>query len=66
MPRVTVAGSDERKAPMSQIVGVRRLHHSNSFTGAVPKYGVELEDDHELTQVCKYTFIRHVFPARQY
>jgi len=52
LSRVTPSGpADGKQAPMSQIVGVRRLQHSNSFTGAVPRYGVELEDDHELTQI---------------
>lgn len=31
----------EKNRPMSQISGVRKLKHTNSFTGIVPKYGVE-------------------------
>jgi len=60
MPRgISIREGEEMKAaPMSQIVGVRRLHHSNSFTGAVPRYGVELEDDQELTQVQSYFYTR--------
>ena len=38
-------------AAMSQISGVRKLRHVNSFTGAVPKYGVEVTDEDELAQV---------------
>jgi len=41
----------EKKSPMSKISGVRRLHHSNSFTGAVPRFGIEVEDELELAQV---------------
>lgn len=42
---------DEKKAPMSKISGVRKLHHSNSFTGAVPRFGIEVEEELELAQV---------------
>ena len=44
-----------KKAPMSQIVGVRKLKHTNSFTGVVPKYGVEPTDEAELTNVSYFT-----------
>lgn len=33
--------SDSRKSPMTQITGVRKIKHANSFTGTVPKFGVE-------------------------
>ena len=36
---------------MSQIVGVRKLKHTNSFTGVVPKFGVEPTNEGELTAV---------------
>ncbi|VDI78483.1 cAMP-specific phosphodiesterase 4 [Mytilus galloprovincialis] len=32
---------DSKKSPMTQIIGVRKMKHANSFTGIVPKYGVE-------------------------
>ncbi|XP_041357880.1 cAMP-specific 3',5'-cyclic phosphodiesterase 4C-like [Gigantopelta aegis] len=31
----------EGNRPMSRIIGVRKLEHANSFTGIVPKFGVE-------------------------
>ena len=34
--------------PMTQITGVRKLKHANSFTGVVPKYGVETPHKEEL------------------
>lgn len=40
----------EKKAPMSQITGVRKLKHTNSFTGVVPKYGVEANNEEELAK----------------
>lgn len=43
--------SRDKNAPLSQISGVRRLKHSNSFTGAVPKYGVETSSEEELGTV---------------
>ena len=41
----------DRRTPMSQISGVRRLTHTNSFTGVVPKYGVESANEEELGKV---------------
>lgn len=41
----------EKRAPMSQITGVRKLKHTNSFTGVVPKYGVEVANEEELSMV---------------
>lgn len=38
----------EKNRPMSQISGVRKLKHTNSFTGIVPKYGVETPHMEEL------------------
>ncbi|KAK7508170.1 hypothetical protein BaRGS_00000409, partial [Batillaria attramentaria] len=38
----------EKNRPMSQISGVRKLKHTNSFTGMVPKYGVETPHLEEL------------------
>ena len=46
---VVVAGT--RQPPMSQISGVRRLRHMNSFTGIVPKFGVPAVDDESLKEV---------------
>jgi cAMP-specific phosphodiesterase 4 len=43
---------DGEHAPLSQISGVRKLKHTNSFTGVVPKYGVESSNEEELTKVC--------------
>ncbi len=40
-----------KKAPMSQITGVRQLKHTNSFTGVIPKFGVETKNDEEITKV---------------
>lgn len=40
----------EKNRPMSQISGVRKLRHTNSFTGIVPKYGVETPHLDELTK----------------
>lgn len=36
---------------MTQITGVRKLKHTNSFTGQVPKYGVETPHKEELGKV---------------
>ena len=41
----------KREPPMSQISGVRRLRHMNSFTGTVPKFGVPAVDDEGLKAV---------------
>ncbi len=41
----------EKKTPMSHIMGVRRLKHTNSFTGVVPKYGVEVANEEALSKV---------------
>ncbi|KAL8607195.1 hypothetical protein ACOMHN_009589 [Nucella lapillus] len=38
----------EKNRPMSHISGVRKLKHANSFTGIVPKYGVETPHQEEL------------------
>lgn len=43
--------SRDKKAPMSQISGVRRLKHTNSFSAAVPKYGIESPNEEELSSV---------------
>jgi len=37
--------------PMTQITGVRKLKHTNSFTGQVPKFGVETPHKEELGKV---------------
>lgn len=37
--------------PMSQISGVRKLKHTSSFSGTLPKYGVTSPNDEELAQV---------------
>lgn len=48
----------EKNRPMSQISGVRKLKHTNSFTGIVPKYGVETPHTEELGKVqILYLFI---------
>ena len=39
---------DQKKHPMTQITGVRKLKHANSFKGIVPKYGVETPHKDEL------------------
>jgi cAMP-specific phosphodiesterase 4 len=43
--------SRDKKAPMSHISGVRRLKHTNSFSAAVPKYGIESPNEEELSSV---------------
>ena len=48
-------------APMSQIVGVRKLRHTNSFTGVVPKYGIDVPNEEELSKVRQLRKIRQ-FP----
>lgn len=40
-----------KSRPMTQITGVRKLKHTNSFTGQVPKYGVETPHKEELGKV---------------
>lgn len=40
-----------RKSPMTQITGVRKMKHANSFTGIIPKYGVEPTNADLLSQV---------------
>lgn len=40
--------STGKRHPMTQITGVRKLKHANSFTGSVPKYGVETPHKEEL------------------
>jgi cAMP-specific phosphodiesterase 4 len=40
-----------KRRPMTQITGVRKLKHTNSFTGQVPKYGVETPHKEELGKV---------------
>ena len=41
----------EKDRPMSQISGVRKLKHTNSFTGIVPKHGVDTVHTEELGKV---------------
>ncbi|XP_074643588.1 3',5'-cyclic-AMP phosphodiesterase 4C-like isoform X4 [Tubulanus polymorphus] len=42
----------EKKTPMSQISGIRKLHHTNSLAGsAVPKYGVDTLHEQELSEL---------------
>jgi hypothetical protein len=41
----------DKKAPMSHISGVRKLKHTNSFAGVVPKYGIETPNEEELGEV---------------
>ncbi|KAJ8305583.1 hypothetical protein KUTeg_016128 [Tegillarca granosa] len=41
---------ETKKRPMTQITGVRKLKHANSFSGIVPKYGVETARTEELGQ----------------
>ncbi len=36
---------------MSQISGVRKLKHTNSFAGMLPKFGVECANEEELSKV---------------
>ncbi|KAK6180169.1 cAMP-specific 3',5'-cyclic phosphodiesterase 4D isoform X2 [Patella vulgata] len=45
-----VAETVEPNRPMSQISGVRKLKHANSFTGIVPRYGVETPHPQELAK----------------
>jgi len=40
-----------KRRPMTQITGVRKLKHTNSFTGSVPKYGVETTHKEELGEL---------------
>ena len=61
VPTLKVEDTDARKhkdknkagkrAPLSQISGVRKLKHTNSFTGVVPKFGVETKKPEELAKV---------------
>ena len=53
-------GKKNKKTPMSQIVGVRKLKHTNSFTGVVPKYGVEATNEEELTKVKGYILSHYI------
>jgi len=49
---------------MTQITGVRKLKHTNSFTGQVPKYGVETPHKEELGKVgccIAYFFFGFIF-----
>ena len=41
----------DKNRPMSQISGIRKLKHTNSFAGVVPKYGVETPHAEELGKV---------------
>ena len=52
---IKVKEKDGKKALMSQISGVRKLKHTNSFTGVVPKWGVEAKNEEELGNVSKIT-----------
>ncbi|CAH1774432.1 unnamed protein product [Owenia fusiformis] len=49
----TIQNKKEKKksTPMSQITGVRKLRHTNSFTGNMPKYGVETAHEMELAKI---------------
>ncbi|ELU18933.1 hypothetical protein CAPTEDRAFT_180250 [Capitella teleta] len=40
---------EKKNAPMSEISGVRKLRHTNSFTGVVPRYGVDTLHEKELS-----------------
>ncbi|XP_067677334.1 3',5'-cyclic-AMP phosphodiesterase 4C-like isoform X2 [Haliotis asinina] len=40
----------DKNRPMSQIQGVRKLKHANSFTGIVPKHGVDTPHKEELAR----------------
>ena len=42
---------DKKTTPMSQISGVRKLKHTNSFTGMLPRYGVECANEEDLNKV---------------
>lgn len=42
--------SAEKTSPMTKIIGVRKLKHTNSYT-TVPKYGVETRHPDELGKV---------------
>ncbi|XP_076462948.1 3',5'-cyclic-AMP phosphodiesterase 4C-like isoform X1 [Babylonia areolata] len=42
------SGPAEKNRPMSQIPGLRKLKHANSFTGIVPKHGVDTPHTEEL------------------
>jgi cAMP-specific phosphodiesterase 4 len=46
---------EKKNAPMSEISGVRKLRHTNSFTGVVPRYGVDIPHEKELSNVSPYT-----------
>ena len=48
---VTDVIKKDRRTTMSQISGIRRLTHNNSFIGVVPKYGVVSSDERELDKV---------------
>lgn len=50
-PGIKDTSSKEKNRPMCQISGVRKLKHTNSFTGVVPKYGVETPHKEELGKV---------------
>ena len=50
-PGIKETPSKEKNRPMCQISGVRKLKHTNSFTGVVPKYGVETPHKEELGKV---------------
>ncbi|XP_069125970.1 3',5'-cyclic-AMP phosphodiesterase 4C-like isoform X2 [Argopecten irradians] len=41
---------DSERRPMTKITGVRKLKHANSFTGIVPKFGVETTHPEDLSQ----------------
>lgn len=43
--------ADKQKGPMTQIIGVRKIKHANSFTGIVPQFGVEPTNADLLSQV---------------
>lgn len=53
IPQVNLEQNDksaEKTSPMTKIIGVRKLKHTNSYT-TVPKYGVETRHPDELGKV---------------
>ena len=49
----------EKNRPMSRITGVRKLEHANSFTGTVPKFGVETPHKENLSIVSILVLVLH-------
>lgn len=48
----------DKNRPMCQISGVRKLKHTNSFTGVVPKHGVETPHREELGKVLLFCSLK--------